>query len=810
MAYALTAIDYRVEARKPIIYLFCRDKSRNRKVFKVKDMLPYYYYKDPFGEYPVQGIDGAFVTKKTARTPSDVGRERERHQVTYESDILFPIRFMVDRGIRYGLNVEDGKVVPAEFKGSVIRPLFLDIEVEVTDTNIFPDPRIAKWMILSVTVWCPLDGNVAAWRFEISNEEEEKEFLELFVTLVEEFDPDLITGYNVFFDMCTIIKRMKLHSVPDYNLSPLGRVRIAEHYDRIQIAGRTVFDYYEAYKKYKHRTLPSYKLEDIALDECGFPKSDYPLDKMNRNYVDDVADYNLLDVVRMMVIEEKLEILEFYDDIRVVVGSTFDDVLEASKYVDILLLRYAKGKFLLPRKQKSKKKQDYIGAIVLPPKKGVHFNIAMLDFTKMYPSILISYNISPETLRLTKPEKPHYTLSVGFKYKDEEGNKLVDWRDVYYLKEPQGIAPQIAMDLIKIRDAVRDDMFQHSPDTPEYVQLWHRQDALKVVVDAMYGVFAYPPFRLYVPEISASMTGQGQKIIKRTIKLIEDKGHPVYYGDTDSLYIAVGDNPIEKGEKLRDDVNEFWEKEKVKYGLYIAPSVKLEHVFEWICLAKKKRYAAMAIYDTGKKTHEMLIIGFETRRSDSSPISQRLQRGIFELIDSRASNEEILNFIISEANKVKSEPLRDVGIPLPIRTPIKAMKNVARVKSIVYANEFLNQKIATGSRSLQYYIKTEALDREAKKEFGFKCKPILPDGLPEKFSLRTWSPKEQQYVIKEYIADRIVFNGVPPEEWRPYIDMKTMVEKIVWNKVDTILSALGVSEENRIKLYGSKRPIKKE
>ena len=56
----------------------------------------------------------------------------------------------------------------------------------------------------------------------------------------------------------------------------------------------------------------------------------------------------------------------------------------------------------------------------------------------------------------------------------------------------------------------------------------------------------------------------------------------------------------------------------------------------------------------------------------------------------------------------------------------------------------------------------------------------------------------------------VVVIGIPDEKWRPFINMDLMAEKVVWNKVDTILNALGLSEEDRAELYGSKRPIKKE
>jgi DNA polymerase I len=812
MVYGLTAIDYRIEEHKPVIYLFTRDESLNRKIFKVGGFKPYYYYKDIFGEYPIQGIDGSYVTKKVTRLPSDVSQERDKHHFTYESDILFPIRFMVDRGIRYGLDVKDGEVVPANFTGSAVRPLFLDIEVETPDRNVFPEPRIAKWMILAVTIWCPIDGNPACWRFEIETEEEEKEFLETFVKIIEEFDPDLITAYNVFFDMCTILKRMSKHKVDTSKLSPLGHVSIADKSDEIKIAGRNVFDYYKAYKKYITKVLPSFKLEDVALKECDFPKSDYPIERMLRQYIDDVADYNLLDVGRMIVLENKLELVEFYDNIRAVYGGQFDQAFEASKYVDILLLRYAKDKFLLPRKAKGKKKQDYVGAVVLPPKRGVHKNVAFLDFSKMYPSILISYNISPETLRLTKPKEPHYVLPVGMKYKDELGEEHVDWQEVYYLKEPKGLLPQIAEDLIALRQETTNKMLKAPRGSELFKHLWHRQYSLKFVLNAMYGVFAYPKFRLFNPYISASMTGQGRRLSLRTIDYVKTLGYEAIYGDTDGLYFPVGDDgdPIEIGKQLNEKVNEFWEKEKDKFGLYEAPSVKLEYVFESIMLARKKRYSAMVIYDNGEETHELKIVGFEPRRSDSAKLSQDLQRNIFKLIHDFKPLNEIINYIKGVVTELPNMSLDYFAVPLPLRTKLSEMKNVARVKSIVYGNEFLDQKMDTGSRPYEFYTKTVRLKGQDKKDYGFRDKPILPWGLPTKFKLRTWSPKEQMYVIKEYIADRVAFNGIPPEHWRPFIDMDMMVEKVIWNKVESILSALGMSEEDRIDLYGSKRPIKKE
>ena len=812
MTYALTSIDYRIENKEPIIYLFCRDEARTRKVFKVKDYKPYYYIRDVFGKYPVQGIDGAFVTKKEVRVPNDVSLERDRHQFTYESDILFPIRFMVDRGIRYGLDVNDGEVRPAEFIGNAVLPLFLDVETEVTDVNVFPDPRKADWMLLSVTIWCPIDGNIAMWRFEISNEEEEEEFLKFFVKIIQEFDPDIITAYNVFFDMATILGRMKKHNIPWGDLSPLGYVTISEKYDDVKIAGRSVFDYLEAYKKYKHKTLPSYALEEISLTECGIPKSDYPMDKMNRDHIDEVADYNILDVYRMMAVEQKLEIIEFYDNIRRLVGCTFAEAHQASKYVDVLLLRYCKDKYLLPRNIRGKKKQGYAGAIVLPPEKGVHDNVAFLDFSKMYPSIIVSYNISPETLRLIKPEEPHYTLPVGFKYKDEDNKPQVKWFDVYYLKEPEGILPSVALDLIALRSAEQEIMLKLPRGTEAYTLSWHRQDALKVVLDAMYGVFAYVNYRLYIPHISAAITGQGQKIMMRTMKYVETLGYYASYGDTDGLYFPTGKDtdPIQIGEELRDKVNDFWIKEKDKYGLYIAPNVKLEYVFEWLLLARKKRYAAMVIYDNGEETRELKIVGFEPRRSDSAKVSQTLQREIFQLVDKRTPTKGIVDYAQEIHDDVKYRPLKEIGIPRPLKTGIAERKNVAQVKSIVYANKYLNQKIGTGSHSLEYYIKTERLKGQERKDFGFKDKPVLPWGLPLKFELRTWSPKAGGFVIKEYTADRIAFNGVPDDKWLPFINMDLMAEKVVWNKVDTILNALGLSEEDRAALYGSKRPIKRE
>ena len=137
------------------------------------------------------------------------------------------------------------------------------------------------------------------------------------------------------------------------------------------------------------------------------------------------------------------------------------------------------------------------------------------------------------------------------------------------------------------------------------------------------------------------------------------------------------------------------------------------------------------------------------------------------------------------------------------------MKNVARVKSIIYGNEYLKQEIKEGMRPKEYRIKTKRLRGQEKKDFGHADYPNLPWHLPKTFTLRTWSHLEQAFVEKEYIPDRIAFSKTPNESWRPYIDMDAMVERLVYNKVDTILAALGLTPEERAKLYGSKRCVKK-
>ena len=834
MTYALTALDYIVEKKTPVICLFARDTtSHEKQLFKLRGFGPYYYKRDDDrGTIPT--IDGHMATRIDCELPTDVGRLRELHDFTYESDVLFPIRFLVDRGIRNGFDVKDGVVVPAFPDGVYVLPLFLDVEVEVTDPNIFPEPRIAKWMIISCHIWIPIEGNIAQYCFEIENEEQEKEFLNFFIDIVQGFDIDVFTAYNVFFDMATIINRMKYHKIDYHKLSPLGKARIAEDFDEVTISGRNVFDYLPGYKKYKHRTLPSYNLKDVAEDECGIPAEDFPLEKMNRNFVPEVAEYNSRDILRMQMLEWKLQIIPFYDSIRQVVGCTYDEVMEAAKYVDVFLLRYAKGRFALPRKLKGAKKLDYTGAIVIKPKKGVHMYTVLLDFSKMYPSILISYNISPETLRTAKPKEPHYTLPVGLKFKDEFGNPYVEWREVYFLKDPPGFLPLVAKDLIALRNNVQKEAFKYPRDSEQYELLWHRQDALKVVLDAIYGVFAYPGFRLFQPLISASMTGQGQQLAKRTIVHIKERFNlNAIYGDTDGLYFPLDFNKfsilnnlfsqddycpelcrllsIEVGEWLNRKINNYWKAIKDEYGLYQAPALKCEYIFESLLLAKKKRYSAMYIYDNGQPCEPKLkIVGFETRRSDSADCSIELQKELFNKIHSFAGNDAIANYIKEFAVIARQKALKEIGIPLPLKTPIKAMKNVARVKAIVYANQYLGQKIEVGARPLEYYIKTQLLKGEEKKAFGFRDKPILPPGLPLTFELWTWSPKNKQFEWRNYIADRVAFMKAPPIEWLPYIDIDTQIEKVVYNKVDTILNALGFTEEQRIAIYGSKRPIKKE
>ena len=359
----------------------------------------------------------------------------------FESDVNPEIRVLVD-------NYTDSDDVSEGH-----RVMIFDIEVEVTDG--FPDPKKAENKITSIgfndpileKYFCyvldPTDKlNLGESRIKEDGDTivsfyDEYDLLNAFFKKYMEIQPTILTGWNVeFFDVNYLYNRAQQVVGKEVAnvLSPIGQVQWSDFSKRYKIAGVSVLDYLALYKTFTFGQRSSYRLDAIGEYEVGEKKVAYDgtLNELYENDIDKFVEYNLQDVKLVKKIDDKLNFIEIGRGLAHLGHCPYEDVFMASRYLEGAILVYLKKKNIVaPNKPKRPSKfsnDKFVGAYVQEPIKGKHEWVYDLDITSMYPSCIISLNISPET-KLGKIEgwNPEEFLNKNNKktYSVTQGEKLL-------------------------------------------------------------------------------------------------------------------------------------------------------------------------------------------------------------------------------------------------------------------------------------------------------------------------------------------------------------------------------------------------
>ena len=173
------------------------------------------------------------------------------------------------------------------------------------------------------------------------------------------------------------------------------------------------------------------------------------------------------------------------------------------------------------------KGKKYKGGMVVDPIPGVHFQVAVLDFASLYPSIIKTWNLGYETILCNHPE--------------DRTNKIPD-TDHWVCRKKKAMESQLVGSLRDIRIKWYKPKSKEKNLPPETLS-WYVvvQNALKVVLNASYGVFGSDRFSLYCPPLAESTAAVGRYDITSTIKEAKRLGIEVFYGDTDSLFLGTPD-----------------------------------------------------------------------------------------------------------------------------------------------------------------------------------------------------------------------------------------------------------------------------
>jgi DNA polymerase I len=482
----------------------------------------------------------------------------------------------------------------------------------------------------------------------LADDKNDKPVLEAFINYVRKLDPDIIVGYGVNGqDWQYLNERCKKLGLR-LHVDKAGTEPHTSVYGHVSITGRTnidLFDFAGEFPEVKVKTL-----ENLA-DYLGVMKIE------NRTLIEDVdfADYWDAKEKRETLKKFSMEnthcvmgiaeaILDFAMQLSNLVGLPLDHVGTAAVgfRVEWFLIKHAQKIGELVPKRIEQPYRPYVGAIVLKPEPGLHENIAVLDFKSMYPNIMITYNLSPDTYVPSKEPIPpcgvYETPEVKHRFR----------------KEPAGFYKEVLSYLINVREEIRSKMKKISPESVEYRVLDARQKAVKVITNASYGYAGWIGARWYIKPVAEAATAWGRHTILNAINMTEKAGLKVVYGDTDSIFLK---HEPEKIEKLSKEIQE-------KLGLEIKPDKVYVRIF---FTEAKKRYAGLL------PDGQLDIVGLEVIRGDWAVVAKKVQGKVLETILKEQSPKKAAQFVQQFIYELRQRrvPYRDLIIWKTLTKPVE-------------------------------------------------------------------------------------------------------------------------------------------
>lgn len=787
MKYLLSHCDYIIRNNEPILVLKAVDENGDSKLFKKRGFKPYFYI--PATEY--NGVEdkkirktiyGKDVVKKEVQTPPEVNNIRDNYSKTWESDIRFPIRYMIDSGIKSGFVLDDqNNIKPEQVSVNDIMPtkLFFDIETSVSGDSVNFDPDKTDDRIVSI-VCRYINENKSIDKEKVISDEDESIILDEFIQFVEDTDPEFLLAWNIYFDIGNIYNRCKKHDVDISRLSPVGEVykRGSGNNKEVVCKGRIVDDLMHSYDKfYTNRTLDSKALEDVCYDELGIEHSEFDYSKMEsdkwKDNIKEIIKYNKLDVERMVKLDKELKIVRHFENLRRVTGCSFEQAHRTSGFVDVLFLRKYNEKYVLPSTKYSKAKDFKGGFVELFVEPGIYNWVLYLDFSAHYPTLIDAYNMSAETLT----------------DKNDENTYEVDIPDgkVYFKKKPKGVMPIVFDEMQSERYKLKDKRDSYDKSEKMWDYYHSRQYTLKQLINSIWGYHAFSGSRLYRHKLASSITAVGRQFILDTIDFVESRyDAKTIYSDSDSVLVSVKAkdkyDAVEKSEQISEDVNKYWNEKTEENDWYKSPVIECEKIYKKLLYGKKKtgsggakkRYAGRKIFEEGQFTDELGITGFEVVRSDQSKPTKEIQKKFFEILLSDSENKimELKKVLENTIEKMKNpDCVEDIAKLKSIRKNPDDYEVPYTVHGIKHSNEQLGKSFGI-TESKAYIIHLD------------KC----PDFIDSKIEYGNDDNKVRRDV-KRIALDK----DDDIQKWVDYIDFDKHIKKQVEDKVDKILDSAGLT-----------------
>lgn len=671
---------YKIEEQESTIYLFGRLK--NKKSFCVKKKIkPYFFAKEKEEETIKKTLENTrheiekteyknFQEEKLIKIIftnqqelTDAKKTLDEKNINhYESDIKPEYKELIDLDIKGSLTIQGTPIKNEEHKTD----LFFD---EPTLTKSDWVPKYEDLVILAIDIETSMNTEqLYSVSLATNNEveevliigkeklnkattyENEEELIKKLIEKINKINPDIITGWNLIdFDLKILQDKIK-ENKQEFKITRTNQpinLKITESFmtdSKAECEGRAILDGIHLLKT-SFIKLDDYKLGTAAKTYTdsqkliGDENKGEEIENAYEKNPQKLVDYNLLDSKLVLKILKKSGALELTILRSKLTGMPLDRVRASIASFDSLYLRKLhEKKYAAPSNKFYSREERTTGGFVMDSASGIYNYVIVCDFKSLYPSIMRTFNIDP--LMHTK---------------NCEQENLIHAPNGACFKKEQGILPLILEELWDEREKARikkDNL---------------TRQAIKILMNSMYGVLASPNCRFYNTELANAITHFGHFLLKKTREIIEQKGYVVIYGDTDSVFVSIKANNYEEAQKIGEELqiyinNFFKEYIEKEYGTESKIELEFEKTYKKFFLPRargseegaKKRYAGLLIE---KEQEKIDFTGLEFVRRDWTEVSKKFQLELLDLVFKEKDVKQYIKRFVEDLKNGKYDDL---------------------------------------------------------------------------------------------------------------------------------------------------------
>ncbi len=728
------------------------------------------------------------------------------------------------------------------FDQELINIVYLDIEVFTDGT--FPDPSESKFPINAIS----LRTRGVTYAFGLTYEgcgdfvndrddiivqlyDNEETLLSKFIQLWTELEIDVISGWNsTTFDLPYICGRIEKVLGEDSirKLSPFNNVYAGTKQNSFGqrelfyvIKGISQLDYLALYKKFTFVNRESYKLDFIAEVELGDHKEDISeFDNLFDLYEKDFQlfmDYNIKDTELVERLDDRLKFMDIALTLAYFSKVNYEDIFSPMRYWENIIQNYLYSeKIVVPyEKTVSEKTAKFEGAYVKSPITGKHEFMVSFDFTSLYPYIIRTFNISPETIEYQKPMTIEDILNQQKDLsEDYRKDVAVAANGVRFSRNRTGFIPTLVKRMLDLRVDSKKAMIstrqeiERLKETGEKsriselekkaVALYNMQLVAKVAANSFYGICGLKYFRFYDIRLAEAVTYSGQAVNRFVENYLNNYLNETFktdnldyaaYMDTDSIYFRL-DEIVKKvmPNKSREEQNKFVQKvgytklsEKIdeavdKFNKYLnvheeVLNMKIEAVGSGVFIAKKK-YVMSIVHMEGVDyaTPKIKMTGVEAVKS-STPAPAREALTDCAKIVVQGTEEELIEYVAEFSKKWYSLTPEEIALPTSIKGIRKYHRgeNQYKLGCPIHVRAGINYNYWLKSHKLENYY-SDIKDGAKVKYVFLKDQNYTKENV---IAFPNRLPKELE------LHDRVDFDAM----WeRAFISpLKIMLEPIKWH-----------------------------